>query len=998
MAQIDRAALTGTVTDPAGAVVPSAKVTVVSVESGVSQEGTTNSDGVYDVPALLVGQYDVTVSHEGFNTARFEKITLYVGKTRTLDVRLSVGSVKTQVEVQSAAPALERTSASLSGVITKTELQDLPNNGRNWTTLLIMAPGAIDDGGGDQRTIRFAGRGRDDNNYTMDGVDATGIQEMAQKSSTHLQVSQDAVEEYDVDSALYTAEHGYGAGGQVDIVTRRGGNQFHGDAYEYFRNSALDSRSFIDPAPIPPFHYNAFGASLGGPIVKDKTFFFFNYEGVRQSRGTSLLGLVPSLPFRQTVKTTSPQMAPLIDAYPVGSISVGPDTDEYLHGGFSAVTEDSWLGRVDHTFTNNTSLYVRATRDVNFTDAPLGNLNDRQQLRINPANYVIALQHTFSPAILNVAQFGINRSPYLNPQATVFHLRVLTDSFDSLENDNTDHEIGTTFGWIDTLTIQRGRNTFKMGGEFRRIRLNQGITADPQIRFTDDTSLQLDHLSDFSERGNWCCLGYRRFLVMPYFQDEWKVRPNLTLNTGLRWEYYSVMKEAKGRTRVFDLVRCQGICPPGSPTEFPNYRNFDPRFSLAWSPSRFNNKTVIRTGFGIYHGPGQNDDANAAFESNNLQTTLSSATLPTLAYPVTPAELALASVVGRAPRALQRDRRDLYAEEWGLYVQQALPNDFTLQTAYIGTAGIRLFARTYENVCITAPSSALGCTRPLPTFGPVDLKRNDGNSTFNALQVSLQRRLTRGWLWQSSYLWSHSINDGSVGGGEANAPENVNCRRCDRGPSIFDITHNFVTSSLYDLPIGPGQRYWNGPGLAGKILSGWRLMGTAIAHTGHPLTVVDGRDSSVLPDGNDKSDQRPDRVPGVSVYPSNRTVNNWINPNAFADPALNTFGNAGRGLVRAPGVWQIDVGLQKTSKITERLSVEFRVEAFNLFNKDQFGDPGNLDITSVTRNAQGVVTDLGGFGLVSGVANFNNNNDNFAPTNTGTGTPRQIEFVMRFTF
>jgi hypothetical protein len=292
----------------------------------------------------------------------------------------------------------------------------------------------------------------------------------------------------------------------------------------------------------------------------------------------------------------------------------------------------------------------------------------------------------------------------------------------------------------------------------------------------------------------------------------------------------------------------------------------------------------------------------------------------------------------------------------------------------------------------------LGCTRPLPTFGPVDIKKNDGNSTFNALQVSLQRRLTRGWMWQSNYLWSHSINDGSIGGGEANAPENVNCRRCDRGPSIFDITHNFVTSTLYDLPIGPGQHYWNGSGLAGKILGGWRLTGTGIARTGHPLTVVDGRSSDVLPDGNDNSTQRPDRVPGVPLYPSNKTVNNWINPDAFADPALNTFGNAGRGLIRAPGVWQIDAGLQKTSKITERLSVDFRVEAFNIFNKGQYGDPGQLDIQAVSRNAQGLVTDLGGFGLISSTPNFNSNNDNFAPTNTGTGTPRQIEFMMRFTF
>lgn len=685
------------------------------METGVVTKTVTNSAGVYFLAALPIGPYVFTVSKTGFQSVRFDHVVLRVGETRLVNAQLKVAQVaKTEVEVVGSTPVLNETTSDLSGIVTTAELEQLPTNGRNWAALLVLVPGAIDDGGGDQRTIRFAGRGRDDNNYTIDGVDATGIQEMAQKSSTRLQLSQDAVQEYDVDSMLYSADQGYGAGGHVNMVTKSGTNQFHGDAYEYFRNSALDARSFLDPSQVPPFRFNDFGGSFGGPIQKDKTFFFANYEGARQFLGTTLVGLVPSAALRQQILTTSPQMAPIVNAYAIGNVHVDPNTDELVHEGDSSISEDSWMVRLDHTLSDKTNMYIRATHDVNFTYGPLGNLLDRQEILINPANYAISLTHTFSPNVLNQAEFGINRSPFHNPQVSVFHYAVNGDNFDSLNDNNTDNEVGTTFGLIDNFTVQRGRNTFKMGGEFRRIRLNQGITADPVLTFTDNNSLINDQLNSFNERGSWCCLGYRRVLIMPYFMDQWKVKPNFTLNMGLRWEYYSVPTEAHGRTKVFDEYGCKGFCPPGSPTEFPNYRNYDPRFSLAWAPDTFHGRTVIRSGFGIFHGPGQNDDTNAAFETNNSQTILSQANVPSLSYPITPF-LPLAEVTGRAPRALQRDRRDLYAEEWGLYVQQMLPQQFTFQVAYLGSAGRRLFARTYENVCLKPPDPISG---PAPCIFP----------------------------------------------------------------------------------------------------------------------------------------------------------------------------------------------------------------------------------------------------------------------------------------
>src|SRR5215472_13828055 len=1022
-AQVDRASLSGTVTDPSGAVVAGAKVDATASDTGKARQVLTNEEGIYVIPALPVGTYTLVFSHEGFATSRYGGVQLRVGQKVTLDVQLKLGASTSQVEVKTAPPLLEASTAELGGTVGSGQIENLPVNGRNWANLLILVPGAQDDGGGNQRTIRFAGRARDDNNYMFDGVDATGIQEQAQKSTTRLQVSEDAVEEYQVNSALYDAEYGAGAGGQVDIITKSGTNQFHGDVFEYLRNSALDSRSFLDidndptvvgPTPVPPFRLNQFGGSFGGPIKKDQTFFFVNYEGIRQFRGETLHAFVPSASLQAQVLATSPQMAPIMQAFPAGEVSTctfnpGPpcqDIDEYTHQGSISIREDSTTFRLDHRFNDRTQFYARGVYDNSFTTAPLNNLFDLQQINTHPQNYAISLTHTFSPTVINEFKFGLNRAPFHNPQVGAFsqNYSVATDNFEGLNNNSTDNEVGTTFGYIDNVTIEHGRHTFKFGGEYRRIWLNQGQTQDYGLDFTGggDDALIYDQLNSFSLKSGWWSLGLRHTFILPYFQDQWKLRPNFTLNMGLRWEYYAPITEALGRSRIFDIQRCAnavpndpGICPQGSAFFFPNYRNFNPRFSFAWSPTRFHDRTVIRSGFGIYSGAGQNDDLNAGLESKTDAISLTSSDVPNLSYPIDPF-IPLASTTGRTPRALDRTRRDLYAEEWGLSVQQVLPDDFVLQTGYFGTVGHRLFARNYINLCSNtlAEREAGTCTRQLAGVGAVDIKHNDGNSTFNSLQASLQRHFASGFMLAANYLYSHSINDGSIGGGESNAPENANCRRCDRGPSAYDIRHNLVVSAVYDLPFGPGKKLLAGDGISGKILGGWQLSGIQTWHTGHPLTVTVDRDSATLLDGNSNSDQRPDLVPGVPLIPANQNPNNWINENYLADgppvspfavPADFTWGTAGRGLVRAPITWQTDLALSKTAKLTERLSLQFTAEAFNAFNHDQYADP-QIDVSS------------GNFGMINTTVNFNSNNDSFAPDNTGSGTPRQFQFALRLLF
>jgi hypothetical protein len=1090
IAQIDRAVLEGAVLDPSGAAIVGASVKILAVNTDIAQEQRTNSKGYYRFPGIAVGRYTVTATSAGFKTNVIEEVVLRVGQTRTLDINLEVGGASEKVEVKAPSGPSNRTSAEASTVIDTNQIANLPNNGRDWASFTLLAPFAQDDGGGDQRTIRFAGRARDDNNFQIDGVDAGGIQEQAQKSQTRLQISQDAIDEYRVSSALYDAEYGTQAGGQVNVVTKSGTNALHGSVFGYLRNSVFDARNFNDfdingnPA-IPAFRYGQYGISIGGPVVKDKVFFFLNYEGLRQYGGATTRVLVPSPSSQQTTLGTSPQMCSILQAFPwrasTGSIGncapkfVFPDgafvdqtgnglqdSDQFTAPAPTTVHEDTWLARIDYHINEKTTLYGRAQRDISLVSGTNGGSlpYDLIQTINHPANYFLALQRSFSPRVLNEAKVFVNRAPFINPQASPLTYAVQTNDWITVNNDNADHEVGTTYGAIDNLTFVRGRHTFKTGMEIRRVRLNQGKTADNTLNFADNsgtanTGFTEATLYGISFTAPWCCHKFRRTFYLPYFQDEWKVTPNLTLNLGLRWEYYGVANEADNSTTVFDLNEFHGVCLgsgsingpfptpintsacPKNPALYnADYKNFDPRIGVAWAPGALHGKTVIRAGFGIYHGAAQNDDLNAGLESDRFTAFVnldpSGAGTPLLpAYQQAAPDLSgLGSDVInlQQPRALQRHgRRDLYVETWGLTVDHELPANFLASAQYLGSRGVRLFSRGGVNFCITKPDINGDCTRTLDQYypggdpyGSVDLKSDIGASTYHALLLGLERRFTNGLSFQTRYTWSHSINNGSVGGGESNGPENVNCLACDKGPSVFDIRNSFTANAVYDLPFGPGKRYLSEGGALGKIVGGWSFSSIGLWHTGHPLTVTMNISPTQLPDGNDQTTQRPDLVPGVPLLLSGGSQNHTIpiNPAAFAPPPLDPagasyglvsrFGDAPNGLIRALNSWQVDFALIKETKLTERVSAQFGVQVFNIFNHVQLGDPSGdnlaFNYAQVTDGAgnpipnQYTLVPSGNLGQITSTNNFNNNNDNASSPNTGTGLPRQIQFMLRFQF
>ncbi len=977
-AQIARATLTGTVTDPSGASVPKARVDLLSPSTGFERQVETEDAGVYSITNLPIGTYDLTISHGGFKTFEVKGIELFVRQTRTVDAQLQVGTAMARVEVQGAAQALENGNAELGTVLQSRQVNDIPLNGRDWATLMTLAPGAINLGGGGQRDLRFVGRGIDDSNYTFDGIDATGVQEQSQKVGVRLNISLETIAEFRVSSSVYTAESGGSAGAQISVVSKSGTNVFHGGLFEFLRNNIFDARSPFDFPNVPPFRLNQFGGSLGGPIKKNRTFFFVDYEGLRQRLHTTVIGFVPNAAFRTSVAATSPVLKPFLDSWPIGQTHIDSITDQWTSIGLNSNREDSGEFRLDHSFNEKTSIFGRFNIDDATLTSPLDTVGGVDAPVIRPSNLVIQLTHVFSPTIVNELRGGFNRSamhhyqygtsPLSTANGQPGYVGVSVSGFDTPSTNSLDTEVGTTIDGYDDLSIVRGRHTIKMGIGVERHRLNnssEGIAAGT-LTYSSPQNFINNVLDDYSFVGQLTLGGNRRTYYMPYVQDTYKVRPNLTLNLGLRYEYYTVLHEVRDRIAVVK-VSCGGFCPKGTPLYSPVPTDFAPRLGLAWTPAGDAGKTVIRAGFGMYFSPNQMDDFSDGHESTGQRFDVSSASVPGLSWPVS---LSLLPAPSYSPKAWDPNRKDGYYENWDFAVQRLFPHGFLGQIAYDGSEGHRLFSAIRTNLI-----NPLTGTRPLPEFGEYNEKGNNGNSNFHSLQISLKHALTSGWLWETQYMWSHGLSDIGFGAGEYPHIQNFACIKCSYSDSDIDVRHAFSANSVYQLPFGPGKRFLHAGGVVGKLVGGWELSGIASATSGRPIDILVDRSPTDLPDGNARN-QRPDLVPGVSIYPAHQTINNWFNPAAFATPAVGTWGNLGRNVGRGPGYYEIDTALEKETAITERLALKFRAEAFNVLNHPIYGDPAS-DISSSS------------FGVIT------------TPLNTGAtgiGTPRRLQFMLRLQF
>jgi hypothetical protein len=415
VAQVDRADLSGTVTDPAGKSVPGVRVTVLQPDNGTNRATVTTSTGTYEVPALPVGSYTVTFVQNGFATLTFDHVIQTEGRTRTLDAKLQVASTHQQILVASQTAQLDQTTNALGGRAESKQVKDLPLNGRNWSTLTALVPSAVDTGGSNQRSIRFAGRGLDDNNFVFDGIDATNIVNQAQQPFVRIAIPSDAIEEFHIETMLFTADNGSTPGAQIAVASRSGSNTLHGGLFEFLRNDVLDAREPILSTRLP-FRLNQFGGDLGGPIVRDRTFYYFSYEGIRQSYGQPLLGFVPSLAFRAQVAAANPVLVPVLNAYPATGLSPvagNLNENQFSGSGRQLDHEDSAMLRIDHQFSRRDTAYMRFNFDAAYSNAPAaqgGNyLLDRALITSRPVNGDLDAMHVFSSRMLNELKFGFNR-------------------------------------------------------------------------------------------------------------------------------------------------------------------------------------------------------------------------------------------------------------------------------------------------------------------------------------------------------------------------------------------------------------------------------------------------------------------------------------------------------------------------------------------------------------------------------------------------------------
>jgi len=995
-AQVDRSGLSGTVTDPAGRVLPQAHVTVVENETGLRREGVSDATGSYSIPELPVGIYTVTIEHEGFQKLDYVDVEQVIGRTRTLNASLQVAGGEERIEVSRASALMDHNTSAVTGLIEREQADELPLNGRDWSSLTAFVPGAVDTGGSNQRTVRFAGRGLDDSNFTYDGVDATNIVNQTQRQWVRLAIPLDAIQEFRVDTLMATAEEGASGGAQLDVTSPSGTNQFHGRLFEYLRNDIFD-------APLPewassgnrqqPLRLNQFGGSAGGPVVRDKTFFFVASEAYRQNWGYPVSGDVPSAALRATVPGTSPVYG-IVNGYPgagpkafLASTS-DPNVDLLTCECTQVVNEGSGMLRLDQHFSEKTTGFLRFNYDRSADTQPLSaSATDLEQRVSTPINGALGLLHVFNAHLVNEARFGFNRSTNdqynYSDSGIIYQIVVATGPGPGFVTENYDYTsvyVGNSFSGVDNLTWAHDRHTFKAGFEFRNIQVNQNYGEHGKITFSTVENLAKDVVKKASLTGALPINDLRKNDYFLYAQDEYKWRPNVVLNLGLRYTIFDLFNEAHGKANPFDFATCgpQGFCGIGASFGRQNYGDVDPRVAFAWTPRKGGN-TVIRGGFGTYHEDGQLDDQNLPAKNEVPSYAATGSSSSPLSYPVT---FGAGTI---SPNAEQRDRKDSYVEQWDFSVQRELPANFVGTISYLGSHGVHLLETNVVNLIDPATGVA-----QYPAFAPaIGWRGSAGMSAYNGLSVALRRAFSGGLLVAANYMYSHEIDDGSNGSGDGDEidPQNPLCQACDTASGAWDARHVVNGNAVYELPFGLGKPMLNHRGIANTVAGGWQVTTTALARTGFPVNVL-LPSSYTAPDGASGT-ERPDRIPGVSLSPpGGRTAAEWINPAAFALPA-GEFGTAPRDLFPGPGTWQIDMGADKTFPLTERARLEFRAEAYNIFNHPQLGQPqAACDVS--TSSPAGCPT---GFGSI-----INTVNTVSPVTPVGSGTPREMQFALRFEF
>ena len=972
--------ISGQVLDPSKAAIPDATVTATSAATGATRTVKTNGQGFFTLTDLAVGTYNVSFEHEGFKRQEQTGVVLNVASTVQLSIVLGVGETSQQVIVTSEAPVINKTDASTASVLNNAQVTELPINGRDYARFSLLTPGAV------VRSnyiadLTFDGLDSVHNQFSIDGIDASRVDEpyMAngfERGARLLTGSLDTISEFKVESSDYSAEYGRAAGSYINIVTKSGSNQFHGTAFDFLRNDVLDARNFFNtlPAAKPEFRYNDFGGNLGGPIRKNKSFFFINYEGSRQRIGITGSGTVPSVYARNQVLATSPQLAPIVDMFPV-STTPGPDiyTADYTTTGVSVVREDTASVRFDQNFSNSDSAFVRVNVNDSHVHGPdfavigtaLG-VYDRQNVPVRTTNIAIDEKHLFGNGMINDFLAGMQRwGSQINseepwPLTTVVGYTAIPGTQgDYLENN-------TSYQWGDTMTKVIGPHTLTWGATVWRIQVNEIVSATPTMMFASVQDFIKDQVEDVvivnAIPGN----GTRATQVGAFVNDSFKVKPNFSVVYGLRWDMETAPHDARFDTRPFD-TRINALGPKGDPYFATNTHDFGPRLGIAWSPKpRF----VVRSGFGVYFQDYPVGFGSYFVPGNTVpgNVTLLQTQIPNLSYPYNSFLSQAAALPPPNVAGFPWNKPDIYSMQWNLSIATQLSQNSSFQVAYVGNRGVNI----WREVNINYPNPVTGL-RPNPDYGNIVLQGNTGFSRYNGLQLSFNRRLSQGLLFTTNYTFAHGLSDVADQGLFDSDAQNPFNNRAEYGNSSGDVRHNVNYNLLYDIPLGDGHRLLSS-GIPSHMFSGWKVGTLGVFQTGLASTVYIEANTY----GNeDFINQRPNCVPGVSVYAHPKTVNDWLNPAAFSMPAAGTYGNCANGDFYGPSMKSVDFSLLKETKLGESRNLEFRAEFFNIFNHPNFS-----------------VLSMNNF---YGTPAFGQMFSTLGAT-IGLGTNRQIQFALKLNF
>jgi carboxypeptidase family protein len=1089
-AQGSTATIVGTVKDASGAVLPGTVITVKHLETGLTRTDEADSSGNFSIPLLPVGPYEITAEKMGFRRDVRRGINLTVTEEAQINLTLQVGSIDQQVTVTDAAPLVNTTLASTSGLITESQIKDLPLNGRSFDQLLAMNVGVISNasnmgGGGGFPAFSVAGKRQETNRFLINGVDwiggnATGQFITPQGASSQL-LGVDAVREYNVLEHTYGAEYGKRAGGQVSVVTSSGTNQLHGSLFEFLRNSALDTRGVFENTPHPgPFKRNQFGGTLGGPIKKDKLFLFGNYEGFRQRLAQSSRAIVPDLDARKG-------LLPCYLAYPtapgscsdrsalvlVPNLKQGilpyanafwpvPNGSELLIGGLpsgtaynynsavQAVSENFVLARFDYTVSSKDSFFANYTISDGERDSPQADALYVQYVPLRSQTLGLQETHVFSSSLLNSATLGWSRpvgnqvttSPVPAPANLVFMpggnagqivigggaTTVAPAAVTPAPGNNPLRGIREYYTEADDVHFTKGKHSISAGAWVQRVHQNSfgsaqfsagGVSYGTMLTFLQDIP------SQFNLVRNPVPIGHRQFEAAWYFQDEIKLRSNLTMRLGLRDEMTDGWNEVVGRCSNYfydaNFVietnpRIGGSCLATNNAK----ALWQPRVGLAWDPTG-NGTWAVRAGFGIHNdlqdNLGQRVYVNPPFNSREsldvskgmlafLPISKAAALPPTCNADLVAAKTPC-SIYG--PGGIDPDMFTPTIQQWSFTVERELTKDIMLSVGYVGSQSYHTTLNMNTNVapplvcadsqgCISGGTGTNGNPVPVsqqvrvpqgttymaPGYRPNRYVANSqawwdqGTSSYHSLNASVTKRVSHGLSFKANYSWAKvmDLNSAILAPSAGNEPPSLFSpynRFLNRGVASYSLNHQFNANFSYALPFGNGQRFGGSAhGVVNQLIGGWQWNGIFNLLGGFPLTPLSGSNTSGTGDPNqsDTPNWNPDFKGPVILG----TVDHWFDPNAFKLPLQGTFGNVSRGSLRGPYLRNVDTSLFKNIRISERWKLQFRTEIFNLFNHPNYAYPTEIVFS--------------GTNISSSAGSLNN-----------TATPsRQIQFALKLLF